>query len=998
MPTAALQGLIWKNRGLFTETLLYESGSTSPNVSPKPVFRSGTIRVDSNGTMAISKDTAAIPLIDKLHSCSLQVIEHGVINIKSFDLTQSVSLKPSNLNQFNTIFAAVVLWQSLKPRGISHKRILSPYKVVKTSENLLVANCKIFGFVPKLKNLELLPNGPRVTLSGDTKDDDYNGGWFSAMVVLKSDGIIKLINESDGQQIYSIDVKKLRSAEIRELHHSLFESWNLLYIGIIEGLRKEGIFPNSAPKSHSIPNISPEYGNKVNRIILEFPYRIDVEDWLVALTSFTIKEHVGLDKSNSLRVSRKVKLGILEASYNGPIKPTGLYVEVRLWNKPWFRTSVVSHTADPFFREEFQLDLPISTTTVTILLKNSKNSKNYHNHDEILGSSVIDYKKLRQNVPHDKISIYHKSEQVGHLSISSEVSRNYILPAENFNNFETMVLNLKFPELYNFVVPHTTNMDLENVSIVLLDFFQSVNKDKEWINSLIEKEVTTALSKGDAKLSNTIFRGNSILTKSVEILNLRIGQEYLEEVIGKFVNSLISNFKPIEIDPVRIKDFNSEEEKLSIIDTNFDNLLKLVKEVWKRIYLSSNDLPSQIKTHLSYLRKSLELYANDESTILNPISSFIFLRFFCPVILNPKLFFLTKDHQFGDIKRCLTLLSKIVMKFANLQEFDAKDPYLLRFNDEFILKYREELLDYLDKITLKKMDFSSRHLKLSSSLERSQVPMYSGDSDKDSLTVPFLIDKYLRIDQLVDIFTKDPSNTDAEDEGDPIIDDFGTNEVEVPRDHDGHGQEHKDESYSIGSLEFEKLILDEKDKSSDSFEFGSEKFIKALLNTDKSEEVFQYINSNSSLKDLVTEAKRLLNKRNRLIRELSCSETFNSVVHSAGDVKKILSTTVIDTHGNVRKTRGTSTSLKSLQNDVSLSQLKLKFDNSSGINEKSSTKSYGNLTESNRSNQLQSPTKKLGNIIRSASINTISTLTNAFDDTSPSPSKKKTLAERFFKR
>lgn len=58
------------------------------------------------------------------------------------------------------------------------------------------------------------------------------------------------------------------------------------------------------------------------------------------------------------------------------------------------------------------------------------------------------------------------------------------------------------------------------------------------------------------------------------------------------------------------------------------------------------------------------------------VSGFIFLRFFCPAILNPSLFGIVTHVVTGRPARTLTLIAKTLQNLANLVTFNSKEPYM----------------------------------------------------------------------------------------------------------------------------------------------------------------------------------------------------------------------------------------------------------------------------------------------------------------------------------
>jgi len=99
---------------------------------------------------------------------------------------------------------------------------------------------------------------------------------------------------------------------------------------------------------------------------------------------------------------------------------------------------------------------------------------------------------------------------------------------------------------------------------------------------------------------------------------------------------------------------------------------------------------------VSKLRKKFGL---EDVSRYTAISGFIFLRLFCPAILAPKLFGMTKDQP-EKIKtsRTLTLIAKTLQNLANLVEFGEKEPYMLDMNG-FIKEHTGNMKKFIDSLT-----------------------------------------------------------------------------------------------------------------------------------------------------------------------------------------------------------------------------------------------------------------------------------------------------------
>lgn len=72
------------------------------------------------------------------------------------------------------------------------------------------------------------------------------------------------------------------------------------------------------------------------------------------------------------------------------------------------------------------------------------------------------------------------------------------------------------------------------------------------------------------------------------------------------------------------------------------------------------------------------------------VSGFIFLRFFGPALLGPKLFGLRDEHADAVVSRTLTLATKTLQNLASLCEFGQKEPYMIDLNS--LINERKEAM------------------------------------------------------------------------------------------------------------------------------------------------------------------------------------------------------------------------------------------------------------------------------------------------------------------
>lgn len=678
-----------------------------------------------------------------------------------------------------------------------------------------------------------------------------------------------------------------------------------------------------------------------------------------------------------LRVSKQVTLDIIEASFdNAPRQNAKIYAEVVMWGLPWSRTALVEHTSNTFWKEGFSTELPILTQMIRIVIKKTSGKTANLATDAVIGSVYLTPDILGAQVPKFstmlmesssgdeimvpglvaikddtnriaaglsniiRLSIYESGHiPIGKLLLTVDLKEHHVPSPQTFSALETMLVNCPMKDLISFCNSTVEATELHNVSFMLLDIFQSLGVEEKWFKALMEVELATVdeatrknyVSKASSapqsmNVFNTLFRGSSIFSKSLEKYLFRVGQEYIEKVFGDFFEKLVREDKSCELDARYIKlsirkgsrsssssddddvddDIDSSDSEETpeqakqrkaqieeIVERNYQTLLGYVREVWLRIFTTSNDLPQQIKNQLKNFRTKVDFVCDpsDKATALNCLSAFMFLRFFCPAILNPKLFHLTKDHQVGNAQRTLTLVAKILLNLANRQKFtEHKEPHLIKMND-FLDSHEREVLDYFDKLTGRKNDFNEKILDLSHEMKRFDMGL--GGSSGELPTTPYLIDKYLRLTEFVELLKFNTAKTSHSslNTQNPLRSQFSLPRIGSPlalpptldnsqREGEplllanGESPQEKNSVYQIGTLEFEKSEF--LDLAGDN---ETEGFIKTLCRSN--ENIFSFIKSAITISDLQKESTEVANRITILSQQLVEAEVTPNLQHNS---------------------------------------------------------------------------------------------------------------------
>jgi hypothetical protein len=384
--------------------------------------------------------------------------------------------------------------------------------------------------------------------------------------------------------------------------------------------------------------------------------------------------------------------------------PGGYLVEVLLDGETRARTMVKNEGNNPFWREEFEfLDLPALHTASLLVKKRppsyNKNEKSDFatalnsdpyvaeggyagiSFDQTLGKTDIYLDDLEPNQEMEKwwplVNIYGNSVGEVLVKVSSEecailMARDYYPLSELLHRFSNGI-TLQIAQM----VPN----ELRKLSEYLLNIFQVSGAAGEWICALVEEEIDGTLKESPAsrlrfskrvgssesnesstpmfgsasdrelfvrdmgntaKLeANLLFRGNTLLTKSLDLHMKRLGKEYLEETLSEKLKEINIKDPDCEVDPNKV---TSQHE----LDRNWRRLINCTEEVWRAIYNSVSRCPQELRLIFRHIRACAEdRYGDFLRTVqYSSVSGFLFLRFFVPAVLNPKLFGLLKGISY----------------------------------------------------------------------------------------------------------------------------------------------------------------------------------------------------------------------------------------------------------------------------------------------------------------------------------------------------------------
>lgn len=373
------------------------------------------------------------------------------------------------------------------------------------------------------------------------------------------------------------------------------------------------------------------------------------------------------------------------------------YAELQLDGEVRARTVVKKETCSPFWREEFDfVDLPPILSGALIELK----TRNPGQTDWTLSHAPIDLKEgdmspetiegdievspldliygkvdLRLDDLERAIDIERwwpvlnqQEETVGEMFMKVRVEELVVLLGKDYAALSELLH--AFPNGLTNQITQTAHTELKRLSEILLNIFQVSGHATAWLMSLVEDEIDSVhrdphvskfrygrriasndsfesgiereiflrdLGKNASVEANLLFRGNSLLTKALDLHMRRLGKEYLEDTLSEKMRDIDESDPDCEVDPHRVK--NPED-----LERNWRNLKALTENIWDSIASSALRCPPELRVIMRRIRDCAEDRYGDflRSVAYSSVSGFLFLRFFTPAVLNPKLFGLLK--------------------------------------------------------------------------------------------------------------------------------------------------------------------------------------------------------------------------------------------------------------------------------------------------------------------------------------------------------------------
>ncbi|KAK1762358.1 hypothetical protein QBC33DRAFT_461576 [Phialemonium atrogriseum] len=667
-----------------------------------------------------------------------------------------------------------------------------------------------------------LATSPRAIIKRPSTRDlrSSHTSWRRVSCMLQDDGEFKLMTDNDVTVLSVIELSQLARCAIQRLDKSVLDEeycigifpvyaststqlsiFRPVYIALDSRILFEVWFV--ILRAFTVPCV----------------YRIDHEngDQVCEVTDLSAEP-----TSDIFRMERKMTVRITEAKIRkAALSPelgvqdrhargdqggvVGNYLaEVMLDGEVRARTTTKLDTKNPFWREECEfIDLPPTIPCISVILKKVEGNLDNSNHpiqapmsllksgsyvEAVCGSVDIPLHQTDRDKGHEQwLTIYDdKQQSIGTMLVKVQYEELIILFSKEYQPLSELLHS--FSTGLTAQIAQALPGNLRRVAEVFLNIFQVSGSTTEWLMNLVEEEIdgignkaslkkprfstrlksnesldsvsdreqiVRDLGKSLAGEANLLFRGNSLLTQALEFHLRRLGKEYLEDILSDKIQEMNELNPNCEVDPSKLQHGDDLQQHWTRLN-NFTN------EVWDCISSSADRVPPELRHILKYIRAVAEDRYGDflRTVAYTSVSGFLFLRFICPAILNPKLFGLLRDHPRPGAQRTLTLIAKGLQALANLSTIGKKETWMEPMN-RFLNTQRQSLKDYLDDICAIPMERTNVILPASYSTPVTILGRLSPVGREGFPSLPYLIDHARNFAALVKLWMDENSISSA---------------------------------------------------------------------------------------------------------------------------------------------------------------------------------------------------------------------------------------------
>ncbi|XP_068824241.1 ras GTPase-activating protein 4B isoform X1 [Capricornis sumatraensis] len=392
--------------------------------------------------------------------------------------------------------------------------------------------------------------------------------------------------------------------------------------------------------------------------------------------------HLRLEVVPGTRACR-LRCSVLEARDLAPKDRNGAsdpFVRVR-YNGRTQETSIVKKSCYPRWNETFEFELEEGAADALCV---EAWDWDLVSRNDFLGKVVVNVQRLwaaqREEgwfrLQPDQSKSRREEGHLGSLQLEVQLRDETVLPSGCYQPLvqllcrEVKLGNQGPGQLISLIEETTSTECRQEVATTLLKLFLGQGLAKDFLDLLFQLELSRTCE------ANTLFRSNSLASKSMESFLKVAGMRYLHGVLGPIIDRVFEEKKYVELDPskVEVKDvgcsgLHRPQTEAEVLEQSAQTLRAHLGALLSALSRSVRACPAVVRaTFRQLFRRVRERFpsAQDENVPFIAVTSFLCLRFVSPAILAPKLFHLRERHADARTSRTLLLLAKAVQNVGNM--------------------------------------------------------------------------------------------------------------------------------------------------------------------------------------------------------------------------------------------------------------------------------------------------------------------------------------------
>ncbi|XP_028370255.1 ras GTPase-activating protein 4 [Phyllostomus discolor] len=384
----------------------------------------------------------------------------------------------------------------------------------------------------------------------------------------------------------------------------------------------------------------------------------------------------------------RLRCSVLEARDLAPKDRNGAsdpFVRVR-YNGRTQETSVVKKSCYPRWNETFEFELEEGATEALCV---EAWDWDLVSRNDFLGRVVVNVQRLWAaqqegwfRLQPDQPKSRREEGNLGSLQLEVRLRDEMVLPSSCYQPLVQLLcrevkLGTQGPgQLMPLIEEMTSTECRQEVATNLLKLFLGQGLAKDFLDLLFQLELSRTSE------TNTLFRSNSLASKSMESFLKVAGMRYLHGVLGPIIDRVFEEKKYVELDPskVEVKDvgcsgLHRPQTEAEVLEQSAQTLRAYLGALLSALCRSVRACPAVVRaTFRQLFRRVRERFpsAQHENVPFIAVTSFLCLRFFSPAIMAPKLFHLRERHADARTSRTLLLLAKAVQNVGNMDTLASR--------------------------------------------------------------------------------------------------------------------------------------------------------------------------------------------------------------------------------------------------------------------------------------------------------------------------------------